>query len=141
MVPSPPRPPGDASAPPEPSGTGPGVPETLSHVVGEGARARSRMVDVSAKAATARTALARVEMTGADFARAWEHLDRALALDPLSLQVHWNRLCLARSHFEHQGPGDPGARDRLESACAAMASIDPGWSDDGASSPFLLSLK
>lgn len=103
-------------------------------------RLRQEFDDLERRVST-RTALARVEMEGTDFPRAWEHLDFALALDPLSLHVHWNRLCLARAHLAHNGPGDQVARDRVESACSAMAGIDPGWSDDGASTPFLLSLK
>lgn len=108
--------------------------------LGQALRLRQEFDDMERRVST-RTALARVEMDCADFTSAWQHLDRALALDPLSLHVHWNRLCLARSHFAYRGPGEAAARDRLESACAAMASIDPGWQDDRSSSPFLLSLK
>jgi len=54
-----------APEPPKTPSGAPGGPESLSHVApaaGEGGRTRSRMVDVGAKPATARTALARARI-------------------------------------------------------------------------------
>lgn len=88
-----------------------------------------------------RSALARVSMHGEDYEGAWIQLDRALALDPFSLHLHWNRLCLARDQVVHDAGSDGRARARLDSAQLAMASIDPEWDDEAQVNPFLLSLK
>lgn len=88
-----------------------------------------------------RNALARVAMYRKDYEEAWAQLDRALALDPISLHLNWNRLCIARDELAHGAQSGKRARERLDSAHRAMASIDPEWSDEAGANPFLLSLK
>jgi tetratricopeptide (TPR) repeat protein len=95
----------------------------------------------SERAVSTRNALARVAMYLERYEQAWMQLDRALALDPISLHLHWNRLCLARDELARSGGKDAGARQRLAAAHRAMASIDPEWGDEAATNPFLVSLK
>ena len=87
------------------------------------------------------SALARVSMERSDFPRAWGDLDRALALDPLSLHVLWNRLCLARAELSARPGRNPSARQRLVVARRALQQVDPAWREERDSAPYLLSLK
>lgn len=88
-----------------------------------------------------RNALARVAMHREDYEEAWAQLDRALALDPISLHLHWNRLCVARDELARSASVGERARERFDSALRAMVSIDPEWRDEAGANPFLLSLK
>ena len=95
----------------------------------------------SEREVSTRNALARVAMFLEEYEGAWGELDRALLLDPFSLHLHWNRLCLARDQVAHPQWGDPRAHERLDAAQQAMSSIDPGWRDEALVNPYILSLK
>lgn len=110
--------------------------DCLKRALGLRLRAADRERSVST-----RNALARVAMHLERYGEAWSELDQALALEPFSLHLHWNRLCLARDELAKSGGSDGAARERLAAAHRAMASIDPEWRDEGATNPFLVSLK
>lgn len=86
-------------------------------------------------------ALALLSVRRADFADAWAQLDRALALDPLSLQLLWNRMCLARLEIDRAEVPAAAALERLEAARRTLEGVDPAWRDEGLRGPYLVSLK
>lgn len=93
------------------------------------------------RSASTHGALALLSVRLVDFAGAWAHLDRALALDPLSLQLSWNRMCVARMEIDRATEPDTMAIERLEAARRTLKGVDPAWRDEGLRGPYLVSLK